>query len=71
MSSIDEKPRGFNPTRSKQKGTEFMQKRFQQLAGAALDSLGLSRIEDEQLIAHLDTLDEVESYLRFVCINME
>ncbi|KAK8793859.1 hypothetical protein WA171_002989 [Blastocystis sp. BT1] len=43
-----------------------MQKRFQQLAGAALDSLGLSRIEDEQLIAHLDTLDEVESYLRDV-----
>lgn len=48
-----------------------MQKRIQQLAGAALDSLGLSRIEDEQLIAHLDTLDEVESYLRFVHIDME
>lgn len=48
-----------------------MQKRFQQLAGAALDSLGLSRIEDEQLIAHLDTLDKIEANLRFIRACME
>ena len=41
-----------------------MQKRFQQFAGAALDSLGLSKIEDEQLVNHLQTLDETEKSLR-------
>ena len=43
-----------------------MQKRFQQFAGAALDSLGLSKIEDEQLVNHLRTLDETEKSLRDV-----
>lgn len=43
-----------------------MQKRLQQLAGAALDSLGLSKIEDTQLLGHLRSLDEMEVSLRSV-----
>ena len=41
-----------------------MQRTLQQLAGAALDSLGLSKIEDAQLLAHLHTLDSMEVSLR-------
>ena len=41
-----------------------MQRTLQQLAGAALDSLGLSKIEDEQLLAHLHTLESMEVSLR-------
>lgn len=45
---------------------EDMQKRLQQLAGAALDSLGLSKIEDTQLLGHLRSLDEMEVSLRLM-----
>lgn len=46
-----------------------MQKRFQQLTDIALDTLGLSRIEDAQLIDHLKVLDQMEKDLRYVFID--
>ena len=42
-----------------------MQKRFQQFTDIALDTFGLSKIEDEQLIDHLNALDQLEKELRY------
>lgn len=42
-----------------------MQKRLQQLAGVALDSLGLSKMDDPDLLSHLASLDGMESSLRY------
>ena len=44
-----------------------MQKRFQQLAGAALGTLGLSKIDDPVLVEYLDNLDEIEVLFRYFC----
>ena len=46
-----------------------MQKRFQQLTDIALDTLGLSRIEDAQLVEHLKVLDLMEKDLRYVLVD--
>ena len=46
-----------------------MQKRFQQFTDIALDTLGLARIEDVQLIDHLKVLDLMEKDLRYVLID--
>ena len=42
-----------------------MQRRIQQLAGAALDSLGLSKIDDPDLLSHLASLESMEISLRY------
>lgn len=42
-----------------------MQKRFQQLAGVALDTLGLSKIDDPALIEYLSVLDSIEISFRY------
>ena len=46
-----------------------MQKRFQQLAGAALDTLGLSKIDDPILVEYLDNLDEIEVLFRYIYLT--
>lgn len=45
--------------------TVRMQKRIQQLAGAALDTLGLSKIDDPTLVAYLANLDSIEVLFRY------
>ena len=42
-----------------------MQRRIQQLAGAALDSLGLNKIDDPDLLSHLASLESMEISLRY------
>ena len=41
-----------------------MQKRLQQFTDIALDTFGLSKIEDGQLIDHLNALEHLEKELR-------
>ena len=43
-----------------------MQKRFQQLADVALDTLGLSKIDDPVLVGDLSKLDSIEVSFRYL-----
>lgn len=47
-----------------------MQRRIQQLAGAALDTLGLSKIDDPVLIGYLADLDDIEILFRYIYYKM-